>query len=812
MLRAARRPLLVAALAVGCSSSTAPSAGPTIPLQKSSPWPKFRGNAAQTGASAVHPATTGGAQWAFPTAHGIFSSPVVGADGTIYFGSADQTFYALNPDGTTRFSVPTGEIIDSAALLDDRGRVYFGSGDGNLRALDAATGAVVWTMPADTPKTTGAFINWFEGNVAIAPTGTLYVPNDNFWVYAVDRDTGTPIWHYTMPDQTWSLPAVDASSGSLFIGNNNLLPILGKNTFGIAPDGTTNWSMVSLGTVAASPLLTPDGKVIVGGFDGYARAYSAADGTVLWEAPTRDHIYSSPARELDGTLVQPSADGTIYDLSPVDGHVVWSFDAGTPIRSSPAVDGDGNVYVGGGDGRLYVLRADGTLRWAMKLIDDPRNDLNSSPALGSDAVYLGGESGAMFSVPYDWCLRAANAQDARCTTSLPAALDGASLAWITPFGDTLATAPDAVDANAPMTFLLAVRQGGAEQLDILDTSSITATLAPAGDVSVDVSGDGKFLTLTPNAPLPSGPLTIALHASYLTDLSRTGLALSGGHDGGAVDATFSTTVNASTTGAIVPSATYEISRLSIPLPTLMPSYNQIGFDSLHYLLGTISLTNGNGLAWMIGAKLPSAGAASVPDPATQAIFPLTLSTTGDAATFEASDGLTVQIMSFALPFHSFRLAMRFTTTGDPDGTTTLTGSAVCANINFYGPFLEQLGLCNPQTDVVRFLGAANVATRTDLQPPPPVGTVTFDSTSSAITATVTGSSVNINDHLAALLVIDPTTSAPVTLGYGLGTTRTSAPDGTLTGVSVPTTGATIPPGAVVYLMIDTTVAAMGTLP
>ncbi len=522
----------------------------------------------------------------------------------LFPGSADQTFYAaLNPDGTTRFSVPTGEIVEAhAALLDDRGRVYFGSGDGNLRALDAVTGASVWTMPADTPTTTGAFINWFEGNVAISPTGMLYVPNDNFWVYAIDRDTGTPIWHYTMPDQTWSLPAVDATSGALFIGNNNLLPILGKNTFGIAPDGTTNWSMVSLGTVAASPLLTPDGKVIVGGFDGYARAYSAADGTVLWEAATRDHIYSSPARELDGTLVQPSADGTIYDLSPIDGHVVWSFDAGTPIRSSPAIDGDGNVYVGGGDGRLYVLRADGTLRWAMKLIDDPRNDLNSSPALGANAVYIGGESGQMFSVPYDWCLRAANAQDARCTTSIAAAPDGASLAWITPFGVTLASAPTTVDANAPMTFLLAVRHGGAEQLTVLDSASIVATLDPVGDVSVDVSGDGKFLTLTPNAPLPAGPLTITLHASYLTDLSRTGLALSGGHDGGTVDATFSTTVDASTSGAIVPSATYEISRLSIPLPTLMPSYNQIGFDSLHYLLGTIALANGKGLAWMIGAK------------------------------------------------------------------------------------------------------------------------------------------------------------------------------------------------------------------
>ena len=130
-----------------------------------------------------------GKQWKYATGRGIFSSPVVGADGTVYFGSADQTFYALHPDGTVRWKIPTGEIIDSAGLLDDKGRVYFGSGDGILRAADAASGAIVWTMQADDPKTIGSYINWFEGNVAIGATGTLYVPNDNFLVYAIDRDT-----------------------------------------------------------------------------------------------------------------------------------------------------------------------------------------------------------------------------------------------------------------------------------------------------------------------------------------------------------------------------------------------------------------------------------------------------------------------------------------------------------------------------------------------------------------------------------------------------------------------------------------------
>jgi outer membrane protein assembly factor BamB len=90
----------------------------------------------------------------------------------------------LTPAGDVRWTVPTDEIIDSSGLLDDLGRVYFGSGDGKLRAVDAQTGAAVWTFEAESPEVNQAFINWFEGNVAIGKRGDLYAPNDNFAVYA----------------------------------------------------------------------------------------------------------------------------------------------------------------------------------------------------------------------------------------------------------------------------------------------------------------------------------------------------------------------------------------------------------------------------------------------------------------------------------------------------------------------------------------------------------------------------------------------------------------------------------------------------
>ncbi|HEY2744523.1 MAG TPA: PQQ-binding-like beta-propeller repeat protein, partial [Polyangia bacterium] len=478
-----------------------------IAYQSDSPWPHFRADAAQDGrASAASPDAAGGAFWSYRTGKGVFSSPIVGSDGTIYIGSADRTFYALAPDGSVKWSLLTGEIIDSAGLLDDGGRVIFGSGDGVLRALDARTGNSVWMTPADSPDVTSAFINWFEGNVALSPSGALYVPNDNHFVYAVDRASGNISERLRMPDQTWSSPAFD-DKGHLFIGNNNVVSFEGSNLFAFDGGGGDVWDQfVGLGSIAASPLYTPDGKVIVGGFDGYVRAYDAKSGAVVWQFGARDHIYASPARLSDGTIVQPATDGTVYGLDEATGAQRWAFDIRDPIRSSPAVDGKDNIYFGAGDGRLYVLNHDGTLRWSIQLISDDRNDVNASPALGKDAVYIAGESGEVFSVPYDYCLHADGAADPRCAPaaapSLPA--DGGQLLYTTEFGAELAAPPATIAPNQPIILSLVARAGGHDTLAILDSSAVMVTVTPTVPVSVDVAGDGKFLTITPTGAFAAG--------------------------------------------------------------------------------------------------------------------------------------------------------------------------------------------------------------------------------------------------------------------------------------------------------------------
>lgn len=55
-----------------------------------SPWPTFHGDSQRTGLSPYNTSYIDGTlKWAFQSGEGIESSPVIGENGTIYFGSHD---------------------------------------------------------------------------------------------------------------------------------------------------------------------------------------------------------------------------------------------------------------------------------------------------------------------------------------------------------------------------------------------------------------------------------------------------------------------------------------------------------------------------------------------------------------------------------------------------------------------------------------------------------------------------------------------------------------------------------------------------
>ncbi|MFI5300665.1 MAG: PQQ-binding-like beta-propeller repeat protein [Polyangiales bacterium] len=803
------------------STSASASNSALAHLQSGSPWPKFRRDLPQTGRTALVPtaaSVSGEKPWFVQTGKGIFSSPVVGADGSIYIGSADRTFYSFTHAGAQRWQLLTGEIIDSSALLDDEGKVYFGSGDGKLRALDAATGDVKWTFQADDPSVRSAFINWFEGNVAIGPSGNLYVPNDNWFIYSINREVGSVVWKFPMPDQTWSLPAIDPATETLYLGNNNTTALLGRNVYQLNSDGTSGWQAITKGTNAASFSLG-NGLAYLASFDGFVHAYDQNSGDETWSFGTRDHVYASPAIAADGSLVVPGTDGTLYDLDGLTGALKWSFEIGEPVRSSPAIGGDGVIYFGGGDGRLYAVNSDGSLRWSMLLISADRNDLNSSPALGATAIYLGGESGQFFSVPYDYCLSTDGLADVRCTTPRPTLPDGAALLFTTAYGSLEGTPPTTIDANQPLSFALSVTASGRRQIATIDASSVKVTVTPtnaAGGPTVDVAGDGKFLNLTPNTPYvpgTDGNVTITLTGSWLESFTRDGLRLTGGTKGGDFTTTFTTkVVTASTTpptltepafdttGTIAAAGSrWELKRLALPLPTILPSYNQIGFDSLHYVLSRVE----PGVVWMEGATLATDSNTTVIDPTTRSTLALSETISNGLLTLQNQAGLSFEVTNITIPMRTFYIGAQLGADGNSVAGARLTGSTICAGVPIYGTFLELLGLCNPTTDLLAVAGASLFVTFAGHAPPSvsDIGTVTISASGTTVTATLTGTTLKSADHSASILIVGPD-GQPLPVPYGINTTKNADASGMLSTVVLSLGTQTIATGSHAYLMVD----------
>lgn len=794
-----------------------------IPLDPESPWPKFRANELQNGRSPVTPVVNDSSPWQYRTGKGIFSSPVIDGKGNIYIGSADTYFYRFNPDGTVAWKVKTDGIIDSSALLDDQGRVYFGSGDSYVYCVDRETGEVIWKSKAHTVEEVEQLfgiktynVNWFEGNIGMLPDGTLLAPNDNYLVYALDRENGEKGTIFTANEMVWSLPSINLETGRLFFATCNQIL---KNVFGYDFAGNRQWLTGSFGTVAASTMLTntsEKGAVLVGGFDGFLRAFAQDSGKLLWKFGVKDHIYASPAQLSDGTIIQASTDGTLYAIDPNTGKSVWEFDTLEPIRSSPAVDGNDNIYFGNGEGKLYCINPDGSLRWSYQLITDVRNDLNSSPALGFDGVTIAGESGEVFFVPYDYPLTEAGKADERSFSNgenMPA--DGASLVTTSSFGALLLKPDAAIDANEPITLSLIVREDGDNVLSALDRGSVKVTIPNNEGFRVEVGATNKFINIVPVEtwiPDENGTITVNVTADYKTNLQRFGLKFFGGRDAGTIQTTFTFTISAAPAAA-TPFAValedggqsvIELSRLSVPTPSMLPSYNQIGFDSLHYVGGMVS-TNAQGQAvmWVIEGRLNEENKTEI-DPTAITRYPLLVDVKDGWVTFSNYDGFKIKFIgSWDMPFASYRINTRFNEAGDLNGDATLVAVTNCDEIEFYGIGLKLVGMSEFKTGQMFVRGGTRLTQWPNAVLPEGVGSVQTSVTGGAITAEFSGSSLMADEHVYSIMAVDGDGN-PLPLYYTKNTSITQNADGTIKSVGlVIGEDEDVSKAATYYVLVDT---------
>ena len=652
--------------------------------QPDAPWPTFRRTLRNSAYSPIPAHYQGDQPWFFQTGKGIFSTPVIDAHGVIYFGSADHKFYALNADGSEKWHFKTGEIIDSAAALPDDypGTVLVPSGDGFLYRIDAENGREVWRFDArQAPR--ASYNNWFEANVAIGVDGTIYAGNTNFNYYAISSD-GRLKWTYETGANAWSAAAF-AADGTIYWGS--------CDTFfhAVTNDGKGKWKRRTLGFIAASAAIGLDGTVYAGSFDSSFYALDPFTGKTRWKFKANDHIYSSAAlleaHDRTRSIIFGSADGILYSLSP-EGNLQWQYDTGAPIRSSPVIgfgpqgEEEPIVYFGNGDGKLFAIEAQsGRKRWSFDTTGaggalPDRNDLNGSPALGTRGIYIGGEHGQLWYVPYDYPLQ--QRQDPRGSSKSAAELpqEVTALYFVSPGGRAQPDMPPDLPAATLICLKLVVRKKGqtipARFFDspfLSRPDALKIRFDPPTPFRHEVSGDGKYLYIIPDDFLaPGGNYTLSVEGEYITGGFSLGNLRLGGRTAGKFRQTFTFIVQnpgrkplpLSISEAAV--SAFEWTRLAVPIPTMLPSLNQIGFDYMNWLIGPVlidpadGVNSGNLVLWAIGARQNEDGI-MVADPQTDFRLPLSGRFQDDAFIL-TNRNFEMSITGIPIPFHIFELRGR----------------------------------------------------------------------------------------------------------------------------------------------------------
>ena len=221
-------------------------------------WEQGDTNFAQTGSSG-----TGGF---------LYSSPAIGADGTVYFNTDFGQLVALNPTNgllkwvTSQLSV---SFASSPPAIGSDGTIYWGSKN-YFFAIDPnapVTNEVIgykWTYQAPSQES-------FLLGPVIGSDGTVYVEDcfgaDNH-LFALDPKSGSPRWTNNLGNVVFDPGKLKKGSLAIATDGEIYTADMDGRLFSFAALGTTNWifdtsQYVQDTSYLGSPLIGPDGTIYV---------------------------------------------------------------------------------------------------------------------------------------------------------------------------------------------------------------------------------------------------------------------------------------------------------------------------------------------------------------------------------------------------------------------------------------------------------------------------------------------------------------------------------------------------------------------
>jgi outer membrane protein assembly factor BamB len=359
-------------------------------------------------------------EWRFGTGAPISAwRPAIGPDGTIYMSALDATLYALNKDGSQKWTFNLTDNNEYMPGVDPvTGTIYsdiFGSA---LVAINP-DGTQKWRFTI-TPATD------IGSTPVVGPDGVIYFGTDLVKSLIALNPNGTQKWRFTTIGAVDNVPALNSDASVVYFvatdpdtANNNAM-LYAVNT----ADGSERWrfplaaennELTSSPTVDTKGTADPGDDVIyVGDDDWYVYAFRPAarladpipvpplgtfPGPGEWRFRTNGEIESSAAIDPnDGTIYIGSDDGNVWAINP-NGTEKWRFPTGGNVESSPIVDLDGTIYIGSLDGKVYALNPDGPPETRLKWVFPTGGAVPSSPALGQAGfIHIGSNDGNFYTI------------------------------------------------------------------------------------------------------------------------------------------------------------------------------------------------------------------------------------------------------------------------------------------------------------------------------------------------------------------------------------------------------------------------------
>ena len=336
-------------------------------------------------------------KWVAPTGGVIgFSSPRIGRE-SIAIGIDDTGtlqrcgVMAFDLNGRKRWHFHTDSAIKNT-IAASNGRFFATSIAGTLYAIDEATGTLAWKIELDRARP-----RW-EVTATTVANGIVHAGAYHF-IAAFDEKSGRPLWDTRAgPSGDWTqssyaVPTIAQDSVLFFHQRYGAFAMK-------AQTGELAWKLeggFSGGVVNGDTVYTLRNNQPV--------AIALQSGKLLWTGAEKITASASRPQWAADRIVIGTANGRVCAISPEDGRVLWNAQTGpsltslqpyarggSDVNSTPTIHGNA-VYVGASDGALHAFALADGAKLATHNLGVP---IASSPLIVDGTLYVGGYDGNLY--------------------------------------------------------------------------------------------------------------------------------------------------------------------------------------------------------------------------------------------------------------------------------------------------------------------------------------------------------------------------------------------------------------------------------